>query len=309
MNRDSGRHAIAGRVDGDSLRVGIPRALVYYLHPGVWETFFRDIGCRVFVSAPTNPELLERASLISESEHCLPVKLFDAHVEALAGRTDVVFVPRILSTDADHISCPKLGALPDSIRADFDGQVQVVTVDVDERRQPLTASLEQLGAQLGIGEKRVRRATRKALEALDEADTSPPVHTAGADMRFLLLGHPYNLQTEYFVRPIAEKLAMMDVAVDSVDFSGEPTGDGPIKWDASSIMYDALRDLDPADWDGVIQLTSFNCGCDSMVSKMFENVVRERGIPFMSLILDEHTATAGVDTRLEAFVDSIRAAT
>lgn len=309
MNRDSGRQAIAGRVDGGSLRVGIPRALVYYLHPGVWETFFRDIGCRVFVSAPTNPELLERASLISESEHCLPVKLFDAHVEALAGRTDVVFVPRILSTDADHISCPKLGALPDSIRADFDGQVQVVTVDVDERRQPLTASLEQLGAQLGIGEKRVRRATRKALEALDEADTSPPVHTAGADMRFLLLGHPYNLQTEYFVRPIAEKLAMMDVAVDSVDFSGEPTGDGPIKWDASSIMYDALRDLDPADWDGVIQLTSFNCGCDSMVSKMFENVVRERGIPFMSLILDEHTATAGVDTRLEAFVDSIRAAT
>ena len=66
--------------------VGLPRALAHHLQPGLWEAFFAALRVPVVLSAPTTRATLERAELISETEHCLPVKLLDAHLEDLAGR-------------------------------------------------------------------------------------------------------------------------------------------------------------------------------------------------------------------------------
>jgi predicted nucleotide-binding protein (sugar kinase/HSP70/actin superfamily) len=77
-----------------------------------------------------------------------------------------------------------------------------------------------------------------------------------------------------------------------------------IKWDTCSKMISHLRALDRTDCAAVIQLTSFNCGCDSIVMEYHRDILKEKGIPYMTLVLDEHTAQAGLETRLEAFVDS-----
>ena len=66
--------------------IGLPRTLHLHLQPGLWEAFFAALGVPVVLSAPTSRATLERAELISETEHCLPVKLLDAHLEDLAGR-------------------------------------------------------------------------------------------------------------------------------------------------------------------------------------------------------------------------------
>lgn len=287
--------------------VGIPRALTYHLHPGLWETFFRELGAEVVLSSSTTERTVQQASRISESEHCLSVKLLDAHVQELVDQVDAVFVPRILSTSPDHIACPKLGAVPDSIRADFGDEVEVLTQEIDVRKEDLSAALQQLGEDLGANASAVDSAIDRALGAMSQAWNDMRIEQPGADERCLLLSHPYNLQNDYHVKPIVEKLTMMDVAVDSVDFSENPRPAGRIKWDASAVMRDALEDLESEVYDGVIQLTSFNCGCDSIVSEFYEEILRDKGIPYMSLILDEHTAIAGIDTRLEAFIDSIRA--
>ena len=42
-----------------------------------------------------------------------------------------------------------------------------------------------------------------------------------------------------------------------------------------------------------------------MMIEIFRNILKEKNIPYMVIILDEHTAQAGTDTRLEAFVDSL----
>lgn len=289
------------------LTVGIPRALTYHFHPGLWETFFRSLGARVSVSAPTTEDTVKRASLISESEHCFSVKLFDAHVHALVEDVDAVFVPRILSTHPDHIACPKLGAVPDSVRAEFGDRVEVLTLDIDARRETLRSALCRLGVDLGADESTVGSAVEAACEALERAQEEARLHRAGGAERCLLLSHPYNIHNACFAGPIVEKLGLMDVEVEGVDFRRTPGGEGRIKWDTAAIMYDALQEMDPGQYDGVIQLTAFNCGCDSIVSEFYEQVVRDRRIPYMSIVVDEHTATTGTDTRLEAFIDSIRA--
>jgi len=59
--------------------------------------------------------------------------------------------------------------------------------------------------------------------------------------------------------------------------------------------------------DGVIGIMTFGCGPDSLMMDMVRRqAARLRATPFMSLTLEEHTAEAGVVTRLEAFLDMIQ---
>ena len=58
--------------------------------------------------------------------------------------------------------------------------------------------------------------------------------------------------------------------------------------------------------DGVIGIMAFGCGPDSLMMDTVNRLAaRLRDTPFMSLTLEEHTAEAGVVTRLEAFTDMI----
>ena len=55
--------------------------------------------------------------------------------------------------------------------------------------------------------------------------------------------------------------------------------------------------------DGIIHLLPFTCMPEIISQNILHNVSRERGVPVLSLVLDEFTGRAGFITRLEAFVD------
>jgi predicted nucleotide-binding protein (sugar kinase/HSP70/actin superfamily) len=231
--------------------------------------------------------------------------MFDSHVAELTGQVDMVFVPRILSSLAEHIACPKLGALPDSAKAQFGEDAEVLTVDIDEAKVPLEASLLELGRTLKVDAVTIRSAIRLAREAMEARRGTLRAGRGSAARRFLILGHPYNLHDLYLSGPILRKLEALGVAVDMVDYGVSEASVYPIRWDTCSIMHDTIQRLDPTACAGVIQLSSFNCGCDSIVGELFRGMLQDKGIPHMTLVLDEHCGLAGIDTRLEAFVDSI----
>jgi benzoyl-CoA reductase/2-hydroxyglutaryl-CoA dehydratase subunit BcrC/BadD/HgdB len=57
--------------------------------------------------------------------------------------------------------------------------------------------------------------------------------------------------------------------------------------------------------DGVIHVSTFACAPDAMLGKMLELEAKLRGVPLVTLTLDEQTGQAGLDTRVEAFVDML----
>jgi len=60
------------------------------------------------------------------------------------------------------------------------------------------------------------------------------------------------------------------------------------------------------DFDGIIHLLPFGCMPEVTVRPILEKIHQESGMPFLSLSLDEQVAEAGIDTRLEAFIDVVR---
>lgn len=72
--------------------------------------------------------------------------------------------------------------------------------------------------------------------------------------------------------------------------------------DAIKEMLDCVKN----DFDGVIQLLPFGCLPEVTVRPILEKIHKESDLPFLSLSLDEQAAEAGINTRLEAFVDVVR---
>ena len=56
--------------------------------------------------------------------------------------------------------------------------------------------------------------------------------------------------------------------------------------------------------DGIILITAFPCGPDSMMNEMIIRRVKDK--PILNLLLDSQDGNAGIETRLESFVDIIR---
>jgi len=292
--------------DHRSLRIGIPRMFFYYIYPGLWETFFSELGMEPVVSMPSTIRTVEKASQISETEHCLPNKLFDAHLAELVGKVDIVFVPRVLSTLKNHLSCPKFGPLPDAARADIARETKVLSIEIDESRRPLSESLMLLGKQLKSQKSQIRSAISSALRAMESAKNQRVrFRRKKGGLRFLLIGHPYVIHDNFIAGPILQKLKKMGCEVELISFAEDAPAKSYILWSTANLIYHTMKTLSPEEYDGVIQLTVFNCGCDSMMIDTYRGLMKGKNIPFMYLMVDEHLAQSGMDTRVEAFVDSL----
>ncbi len=70
-------------------------------------------------------------------------------------------------------------------------------------------------------------------------------------------------------------------------------------------IYEILHYI-KEDFDGIIHLLPMACMPEITVRPILEKIHQESGIPFLSLSLDEQVAEAGIDTRLEAFIDVVK---
>ncbi|OHD36647.1 MAG: hypothetical protein A2015_00735 [Spirochaetes bacterium GWF1_31_7] len=284
-------------------KVGIPKSLYYFFYPDLWKTFFETLEIEVILSESTSRKTIELASSVAESENCLPIKLFDAHILELIDKVDVLFVPRIISTIKKHCSCPKLSVLPDVARILAPGKV--ITFEINENKIKLISSLQKFAQELGFSNSIAKKAANRAVNATKK-HTEEKEQSKKTEASFFIVSHPYNLYDDYITGPVIKKLKKMNISYEIIEFKKEKRKKDAIRWDTCGEMNDNLFQLDPEKCKGVIQISSFNCGCDSVMLETSRSVLKEKSIPFIVLIIDEHSALAGVDTRLEAFIDSVR---
>ena len=55
--------------------------------------------------------------------------------------------------------------------------------------------------------------------------------------------------------------------------------------------------------DGIILMSAFPCGPDSLVNEMLTRRVHDK--PMLQLVMDVQDGEAGMETRLESFIDII----
>lgn len=298
------------------MKVGIPRALLYYRYRVLWETYFRELGIETVLSPHTNKTLMDAGSHFAIDENCLSSKLFFGHVHALKGKCDAVFVPRIANYGSDGVMCSRFEALYDMAANTFrDENINFLTCNVDlQQKCPEKEAYVELGTKLGAAASAAAKAYEKAFAAweasLREHIAAEETKLSDPRIKILVVGHSYNLYDEYIGKPILKGIEQLDavaVCSDSVDLKQAQKDSlqicKSVPWIMSRELLGAIYKYHDA-VDGIVLLTAFPCGPDSMVNEMIIRRIKDR--PILNLLLDSQDGNAGIETRLESFIDIIR---
>ena len=298
------------------ITVGLPRAMLYYRCRTLWGVFFRELGVDTVTSGPTDREILERGSALAIDEACLSLKIYLGHVAALVGKCDYILVPRVSNFGHHRNMCTRFEAMPDLVKNVFrDVPQKFLTCSVDVLAgQDEEHAFLSLGRQLGFGPKTVKRAYKLAKRAeltQYRARVQKQEELCKREgLKILIAGHSYVVEDPYVGKVVTDYLKGVGVTPLRADLTERehalkrsrelsPT----CKWEISREILGGIA-LRKNEVDGIILLSAFPCGPDAMVNELIAR--RVKGIPMLNLVLDSQTGTAGVETRLESFIDIIR---
>lgn len=319
----------------DAQRIGIPRALLYYRYGTLWTSFFEALGREVVLSEPTDRGTVARGDALSNDECCLASKAYLGHVASLAetDACDAVFVPSIANVGLRRGFCTKFQALPDLVTNTFaDQRVRVLSCLVNEsgEKTGMKEALLSVATQLGVGPREAKRAWKAAshaqeqeerfaatrqtrtLSTLDHARARATGAAAGGDapLAILLAAHPYVAHDPYLGGTLVDLLEGMGATVlftdeadrkhalqASFDFSDT------LPWIVNRELIGALTLLHDQ-VDGIVLVSAFPCGPDSMTDDAIVRCIQGR--PILNLTIDAQSGTAGLETRVESFVDILR---
>ena len=322
------------------IRVGIPRALLYYQYYPMWKTFFEELGAEVVLSPPTTQAILNSGSSRVVADTCLPVKVFCGHVLVLVEeKCDCVFIPAIRSVKRKIYNCSKFLGIPDMTKAVIPETPPILDTDIDVNlgKRALYQAIYKLGRHFTWNPLRVRRAALAAWQAhlkyrelmlnqgftppqalkriANTTDVEPEALPATPDQASIaLIGHPYLLYDEHINHRLIHRLEQAQYKVLTPEMLTTEQLEraiirltGGAYWTYEEEVVGAGGHYLESGVDGVIGVVAFGCGPDSLMMDMVQRQAIKLGTtPFMNLTLEEHTAEAGVITRLEAFLDMIR---
>lgn len=317
------------------MRIGIPRALLYYYYYPLWEKFLTALGHEVVVSPHTNKQIMNEGSKVSVPEICVPIKVFNGHVLELLETSDYIFAPRMVSVEKNKTFCPKFLALPDMLRYTFPEQEERFICPYIEGRADWSADPLQLQdshllrnysvSQLSnawqkgvITWQRFRDICRRGYR-IDEAlelyknPVMPEPKANKGKINIALIGYVYDVYDIFVGMEIAKRLDAMDVNVKTFEMLKDEELNEQIKpmtkslfWTFSNKAFGAgLHYYQDPEIDGLIHLTAFGCGPDSFSGKMMELDSNTYAKPFLTVRVDEQSGENHLQTRIEAFVDML----
>lgn len=174
----------------------------------------------------------------------------------------------------------------------------------DRTRSITTWKDLMIGKMLGTGQEQ--------LIPLPSESAKPGETPSRQPLRIALVGHSYLTQESYANLNLLKKLrAKAEVElvqhVDPEDIDSNLLElRKKLFWSHSKQIFGAGNKFvaDPQ-IHGIIYLTCFGCGTDSIVQELLSRKVRQQHKPYMVVTLDEHSGEAGLITRLEAFLDMV----
>ena len=298
------------------MKVGIPRALLYYFYEDLWLNFFKNLDVETIVSPATNKEIVKKGVNFSIDEACFSSKIFIGHVEYLLDKCDMIFVPRIENTAIFEEYCARIFGLYDLAKGTFpNANILHAEVNYLYRKRESTAFV-RIGEAIGKSKDESLAAYKKALSLAESVKEEKILQQENmldsADPKILIFSHAYNTYDDYIGKSIVDYFTENDIRVIYADVIDEKAAKAKTKevygdriyWKVSSVLIGGIEKYKDR-VDGIVLISTFPCGPDSILNELLIRIIKDK--PILSLVIDEQDAGAGLQTRLESFTDIIMA--
>ena len=293
----------------DKVKIGLPRAFTYYYFSDLWKIFFKELNIDYIESPPTNKEIISKGMSRANDEMCLSFKIYLGHIDYLKDKCDYILVPRIDNYGKSNQTCTNFLAAFDIINNLFETKILDYNINLEGNNNELDGFL-RIGKLLNKSSYDVIKAYNKAIldtYKIKQNKIKKNIKALENDgLKVLLVSHSYNTYDAYIGKQITDYLEEMGVTIIYSDmFDDKETNKLAYKL-SDTIYFKYSKDnigsikLVQDKIDGIIFLSAFPCGLDSLVNEL---VMRKINKPYLNLIMDESYSLTGIKTRIESFVD------
>jgi predicted CoA-substrate-specific enzyme activase len=319
-----------GSADAGARRpaVGVNKSFFVNSYFPLYREFFSALGCKVVLPSEATREGMDRRG----AAFCYPAELAHGFFHELLGRKpDALFLPQVKGVavrDCEQATsaCPVSQAEPYYLQAAFKDNAHYAglrksrkvfspVLDFSRGLQEPEEEFIYVARRLGFTRLKAQRAYQKAVSAQEEffsetlklgQDYLASLERDGSGFGIVILGRPYNAFVSEAHMGIPQKFASRGISVIPVDFlpAGDPLAAKDMYWSAGKTMLRGAEFVGRHPRLFACFISNFSCGPDSFIIGFARD--RMGGKPMLVLELDSHVADAGLETRIEAFIDIVQ---
>jgi predicted CoA-substrate-specific enzyme activase len=318
--------------DPGKISIGIPRALmIFYQQFPFWRTFFKETGFNVIISKESDKQLVTKSLESISTETCLPVELMHGHIIDLFEQgADYIFTPFIVNAKAkegnptSNCNCPWIQSYPFMAKSALREKVPTEKMLIPTLHFKFfkNALYDELGdffkEKFGISKSKTVAAIKKADKIQMEFEQK--LVSIGTEMLrslpencrpVVILGRPYNSADPFLNLSLIEKLLGQNIFplpldILPLDYEEVFKDYRSMYWPNGQKITAGARLVARDERLYAVYLSNFRCGPDSFLVHYVNEEMK--GKPYLHLEVDEHSADAGMITRIEAFLDSLQGA-
>ena len=306
--------------------LGIPRSLSFHQLGIFWVHLLHDLGFDIIISPETNTEIVNAGIASMTCEACFPVKISHGHVAVLKDHCDYLFMPMMIEMNSDRkdfsFYCPYVESNTYMIKAalNLDSNKIIkpaiyINKGLKVMEKAFVSEFNRLGLKFNadLFEKAYNNAW-KAYKDFEEKlykIGNEVFKNIGNKPAIIVLGRPYSsydTRTNLNLFATFSRLGVYAIPQEFIDLRNQQIEDEykNMYWGFGNKILRAAKFINSDKRLFGLYLTSFSCGPDSFVLHFFNHEMNKTHRPYLELELDEHSAGAGVETRLLAFIDAIK---
>lgn len=309
-------------------RVGINRSFLVNTYYPLYSKFFAELGFEtVLPDVPSQDGIDQKGAAF-----CYPVELAHGFFSSLISGEDIpefIFLPHFKAVPAlngnnNSQVCPFVQGETFYLQTAFKNRLEdikkngtkIITplIDLSKGIESAKRPLFETALKMGFGKREAEKAFTAALyaqkqcfeemrsigrQALIDLEEDP------SKFGVVIFARPYNGFCEEAHMGIPRKLASRGILVlpfDFLDF-GDEDSMPDMYWGIGQMLIKAGRFVKRHPQLFGAFITNFSCGPDSFLIGYFRDIMGSK--PSLTLELDSHSADAGLETRIEAFLDII----
>jgi len=303
--------------------IGISRSFYTNILFPLYKVFFDELGFNVILSDESKQEGVNKTA----SSFCYPAEIAHGMFQDLIDKDpDYIFLPQITELFAEgetrkgkehSCTCVLAQSEPYYIQSAFkNAKPKIISPVLDFRKGWDSAKEEfvNFACEINCEKKRAEEAFVKAIQEFNNALKKKKefgkqiLHELENDKTktgIVLFGRAYNSFAEEANMGIPQKFASRGyyiIPFDCLTYENEETVEN-MNWAIGTELMKASNFVKKHTQLFGTFITNFSCGPDSFIIGYFRDVMKSK--PSLTLELDSHSADAGIDTRIEAFIDII----
>ena len=294
------------------IRIGIPRALIYYRDGVLWKNFFEALGCKVVLSPKSSIDILKLGVNNTPKECCLAYKMYIGHAMYLSRITDYVLIPIICNYGKKDRVCQKLHEMYDNIKYIISKQ-QIIEYNIEHTKFKYEFfEIFRIGLQFNMNPLKIfhcyiyAKNKQKNYKITKENEQKHKLQQK--NKKVLMISNFYNIEDQFISKPITEYLNNENITViysnqleeslasDFAEYFSDTINLKYVKEAIGSLYYYRYQ------ISGIIYVSSHNCPQDTIIHNL--SMKKNKYLPSLNIIIDDNNIF--LKEELDKFINIVK---